>query len=175
MSTISPELSSTLHDQAAKHNVNLIDLPVSGSTPAVEAGTVTLFGGGEAETFQRCVPLFASIARQWYLMGPATAGICMKLVVNLLLGINMEAIAEAVSFGEHLELNRNVMLDVLSKTAVVAPAFAGKFSKIKTDDYSPQFPLHLMNKDLRLSSTRRPARLRLYPRLRQQYGLLERL
>jgi 3-hydroxyisobutyrate dehydrogenase-like beta-hydroxyacid dehydrogenase len=130
--------------------VNLIDLPVSGSTPAVEAGTVTLFGGGEAETFQRCVPLFASIARQWYLMGPATAGICMKLVVNLLLGINMEAIAEAVSFGEHLKLDRNVMLDVLSKTAVVAPAFAGKFAKIKTDDYSPQFPLHLMNKDLRL-------------------------
>jgi 3-hydroxyisobutyrate dehydrogenase-like beta-hydroxyacid dehydrogenase len=131
MSTISPELSAILHDQAAKHNVNLIDLPVSGSTPAVEAGTVTLFGGGEAETFQRCVPLFASIARQWYLMGPATAGICMKLVVNLLLGINMEAIAEAVSFGEHLELNRNVMLDVLSKTAVIAPAFAGKFRRSK--------------------------------------------
>jgi 3-hydroxyisobutyrate dehydrogenase-like beta-hydroxyacid dehydrogenase len=64
-------------------------------------------------------------------MGPATAGICMKLVVNLLLGINMEAIAEAVSFGEHLELNRNVMLDVLSKTAVIAPAFAGKFRRSK--------------------------------------------
>jgi 3-hydroxyisobutyrate dehydrogenase-like beta-hydroxyacid dehydrogenase len=83
-------------------------------------------------------------------MGPATAGIRMKLVVNLLLGINMEAIAEAVSLGEHLDLNRNVLLDVLPKTAVVAPAFSGKFSKIKTEDYSPEFPLHLMDKDLRL-------------------------
>jgi 3-hydroxyisobutyrate dehydrogenase len=135
MSTISLELSALLHEEAAKHGAKLIDLPVSGSTPAVEAGAVTLFGGGEQETFIRCVPIFTSIARQWYLMGPATAGIRMKLVVNLLLGMNMEAIAEAVSFGELLNLNRNVLLDVLPKTAVIAPAFSGKFSKIKSEDY----------------------------------------
>ncbi|MCU1223200.1 MAG: NAD(P)-dependent oxidoreductase [Edaphobacter sp.] len=83
-------------------------------------------------------------------MGPATAGIRMKLVVNLLLGVNMEAIAEAVSLGEHLKLDRNLLLDVLSKTAVIAPAFVGKFPKIKAGDYSPQFPLHLMAKDMDL-------------------------
>ena len=150
MSTISPELSTLVHGEAAKHGANLIDLSVSGSTPAVEAGTVTLFGGGEPETFSRCVPIFKSIARQWYLMGPATAGVRMKLVVNLLLGLNMEAIAEAISLGEHLDLNRNILLDVLPKTAVIAPALSGKFSKIKADDFSPEFPLHLMNKDLNL-------------------------
>jgi len=150
MSTISPDLSALLHREAAKRGVKLIDLPVSGSTPAVEAGSVTLFGGGDPETFLRCVPIFKSIAKQWYLMGPGTAGIRMKLVVNLLLGINMEAIAEAVSLGEHLRLNREVLLDVLPKTAVIAPAFSGKFSKIKSNDYSPQFPLHLMSKDLNL-------------------------
>ena len=150
MSTISPDLSALLHREAAKHGASLIDLPVSGSTPAVEAGTVTLFGGGEPEIFSRCVPIFKSIARQWYLMGPATAGVRMKLVVNLLLGLNMEAIAEAISLGEHLNLNRNILLDVLPKTAVIAPALSGKFSKIKADDFSPEFPLHLMNKDLNL-------------------------
>lgn len=150
MSTISPGLSALLHDEAAKHGVFLIDLPVSGSTPAVEAGTVTLFGGGRQEIFDRCVPIFESIARQWFLMGPATSGLQMKLVVNLLLGINMEAIAEVVSFGEQLGLDRNALLDVLPKTAVIAPAFSGKFLKIKAEDYSPQFPLHLMNKDLHL-------------------------
>jgi len=150
MSTISPDLSALLHREAAKRGAKLIDLPVSGSTPAVEAGAVTLFGGGDPKTFLRCVPIFESIAKQWYLMGPASAGIRMKLVVNLLLGINMEAIAEAVSLGEHLQLNRHVLLDVLPKTAVIAPAFSGKFSKIKSNDYSPQFPLHLMSKDLNL-------------------------
>ena len=150
MSTVSPDVSGLLHEEALKRRVHLIDLPVSGSTPAVEAGTVTLFGGGEAETFNRCIPIFESIAKQWFLMGPATAGIRMKLVVNLLLGVNMEAIAEAVSLGEHLKLNHDILLDVLSKTAVIAPAFSGKFAKIKAGDYSPQFPLHLMSKDMNL-------------------------
>lgn len=153
MSTISPRLSAILHQEAAKRGAYLIDLAVSGSTPAVEAGAVTLFAGGEQETFIRCVPIFESIARQWFLMGPATAGIRMKLVVNLLLGIGMEAIAEAVSLAEHLKLNRDLLLEVLPKTTVVAPAFSGKFRKIRMGDYSPQFPLHLMNKDMSLAES----------------------
>lgn len=150
MSTISPDLSALLHQEARNRGTEMIDLPVSGSTPAVNAGTVTLFGGGERKTFNRCIPIFESIAKQWYLMGPATAGIRMKLVANLLLGVNMEAIAEAVSLGEHLQLNRDLLLDVLPKTAVIAPAFLGKILKIKAGDYSPQFPLHLMSKDMNL-------------------------
>ena len=150
MSTISPALSALLHREATRHLAHLIDLPVSGSTPAVESGAVTLFAGGDEETFNRCVPIFQSIAKQWFLMGPATAGVRMKLVVNLLLGVHMEAIAEAVSLGERLHLNRDALLDALPKTAVIAPAFLGKFAKIKAGDYSPQFPLHLMSKDMDL-------------------------
>ena len=101
-------------------------------------------------TFERCVPIYESIAKQWFLIGPGSSGIRMKLVVNLLLGLDMEAIAEAVSLGEHLQIDRNVLLDVLSRTAVVAPAFAGKFRKIKDGDYSPEFPLRLASKDLDL-------------------------
>jgi 3-hydroxyisobutyrate dehydrogenase len=153
MSTISPGLSATLHEEATKRGAYLIDLAVSGSTPAVEAGTVTLFAGGDEQVFIRCVPIFESVAKRWFLMGPATAGIRMKLVVNLLLGIGMEAIAEAVSLGEHLKLDRGLLLDVLPKTAVVAPAFSGKFAKIRSGDYSAQFPLHLMTKDLGLAET----------------------
>jgi 3-hydroxyisobutyrate dehydrogenase-like beta-hydroxyacid dehydrogenase len=74
----------------------------------------------------------------------------MKLVVNLLLGVDMLAIAEAVSLGEHLRIDRNVLLDVLSKTTVIPPAFRGKLQKIKDNDYSPEFPLRLMSKDMNL-------------------------
>jgi 3-hydroxyisobutyrate dehydrogenase len=150
MSTISPDLSALLHQEARKHGAILMDLPVSGSTPAVNTGAVTLFAGGEQEAFDRCIPIFKSIAKRWYLMGPATAGVRMKLVANLLLGVNMEAIAEAVSLGEHLQLNRDLLLEVLPQTAVIAPAFLGKFQKIKAGDYSPQFPLYLMSKDMNL-------------------------
>src|SRR5271167_2112986 len=150
MSTISPQLSRLLHQEASTRGVRLIDLAISGSTPAVQAGTLTLFAGGDQATFEKCVPIYESIARQWFLIGGGSSGVQMKLVVNLLLGVEMQAIAEAVSLGEHLQLNRDVLLDVLSKTAVIAPAFAGKFQKIRNNDYSPEFPLRLMSKDMDL-------------------------
>jgi 3-hydroxyisobutyrate dehydrogenase-like beta-hydroxyacid dehydrogenase len=153
MSTISPELSRLLHRQSCTLGIRFLDLAVSGSTPAVEAGTITLLAGGDQKTFEQCVPIFESIARQWFLIGPGSSGILMKLVVNLLLGLDMQAIAEAISLGEHLQIDRNVLLDVLSKTAVVPPAFVGKFKKIKNGDYSAEFPLRLMSKDMDLAMT----------------------
>ena len=74
----------------------------------------------------------------------------MKLVVNTLRGIGMQAIAEAVALGEKSGLDRNRLLSVLSETAVVAPAHVGKLEKAIKSDYSPQIPLRLMNKDFGL-------------------------
>jgi 3-hydroxyisobutyrate dehydrogenase len=150
MSTLSPSASGALHARAKEMGVHLMDIPISGSTPAVKAGTITLLAGGSREIFEACVPLYETIAKQWYLMGPACSGVQMKLVVNLLLGLGMQAIAESVSLGEGLGLDRDTLLSVLSKTAVIGPAFVGKFDKIQRMDYSPQFPLRLMNKDLGL-------------------------
>ena len=151
MSTISPELSRLLHQQASTHGITFLDVAVSGSTPAVEAGTITLLAGGDQKAFEQCAPIYESIAKQWFLIGPGSSGVLMKLVVNLLLGLDMQAIAEAVSLGEHLKIDRNVLLDVLSRTAVIPPAFVGKFQKIKNGDYSPEFPLRLMSKDMDLA------------------------
>ena len=150
MSTLSPELSRQLHQEASSRGVRLLDLAVAGSTPAVEAGTITLLAGGDQNTFDQCIPIYESTAKQWFLVGPGSSGIRMKLVVNLLLGVDMQAIAEAISLGQHLQIDRNVLLDVLSRTAVIPPALVGKFRKIKEDDYSPEFPLRLMSKDMDL-------------------------
>jgi 3-hydroxyisobutyrate dehydrogenase-like beta-hydroxyacid dehydrogenase len=150
MSTISPQLSRLLHQEASTRGLSLLDLAISGSTPAVDAGKITLFAGGERDTFEQCIPIYESIAKQWFLIGGGSSGVQMKLIVNLLLGVEMQAIAEAVSLGEHLQLNRDVLLDVLSKTAVIAPAFVGKIQKIRNNDYSPEFPLRLMSKDMDL-------------------------
>jgi 3-hydroxyisobutyrate dehydrogenase-like beta-hydroxyacid dehydrogenase len=150
MSTISPELSRRLHEEASYRGLDLLDLAISGSTPAVEAGTVTLFAGGNQNVFEKCTSIYESIAKQWFLIGSGSSGILMKLVVNLLLGVDMLAIAEAVSLGEHFRLDRNYLLDVLSKTTVIPPAFGGKLKKIKNNDYAPEFPLRLMSKDMDL-------------------------
>jgi 3-hydroxyisobutyrate dehydrogenase-like beta-hydroxyacid dehydrogenase len=151
MSTISPELSRLLHRQACSQGIRFLDVAISGSTPAVEAGTIMLLAGGKQSTFEECVPIYESIAKQWFFMGPGSSGVLMKLVVNLLLGLDMQAIAEAISLGEHLKIERDLMLDVLSRTAVIPPAFVGKFQKIKNGDYSPEFPLRLMSKDMDLA------------------------
>jgi 3-hydroxyisobutyrate dehydrogenase len=150
MSTISPESSRELHKEAASVGVDVMDVAISGSTPAAEQGSLTLLAGGDAELFQAAQPIFAAIARQYFHLGPPGAGTTMKLVVNTLLGVGIQAIAEAVVLGESAGLNRKLLLEVLSKTAVVAPAHVGKLSRIERNDYSPQFPLSLMNKDFQL-------------------------
>jgi 3-hydroxyisobutyrate dehydrogenase len=59
-------------------------------------------------------------------------------------------VAEAVVFGQKAGIDRSLLLDVLAKTTVIAPALTGKLARVSDDDYSPQFPLQLMNKDFRL-------------------------
>ncbi len=153
LSTIAPETSRRVHDAARKFDVSMLDVAVSGSTTAAEAGALTLFGGGERKVFEAVQPIFAPIASQWFYMGPSGSGVAMKLVVNTLLGLGMQSIAEAVALGSGLGLPRDLLLDTLAKTAVVAPAHAGKLATAKRNDYAPQFPIRLMDKDFGLVLT----------------------
>jgi len=150
MSTISPESSRELHKLGAKSGIEVMDVAISGSTPAAENGILTLLAGGSRDLFSAAQPIFQSVAKQYFLLGGPGSGTAMKLVVNTLLGVGMQAIAEAVVLGEKAGLNREHLLDVLSQTAVIAPAHMGKLAKIAIHDYTPQFPLRLMNKDFTL-------------------------
>jgi 3-hydroxyisobutyrate dehydrogenase-like beta-hydroxyacid dehydrogenase len=123
---------------------------ISGSTPVAENGLLTLFGGGDKDCFNDAESIFRVIAKKYFYLGPSGSGAAMKLVVNTLLGIGMQAIAEAVALGEKAGLDRNRLLTVLSETAVVAPAHVGKLERAMRSDYSPQFPIRLMNKDFGL-------------------------
>ena len=150
MSTVYPETARALSRQGSEHQVEVLDVTISGSTPAAENGLLTLFGGGNQECFDGAESIFRVIAAKYFYLGPSGSGATMKLVVNTLLGIGMQAIAEAVALGEKAGLDRNRLLDVLSRTAVVAPAHLGKLERAKKSDYSPQFPIRLMNKDFGL-------------------------
>ena len=150
MSTISPETSRDLHRVGSERGIEVLDVAISGSTPAAEQGILTLLAGGNRELFSAAEPIFQSIAKQYFLLGDSGSGTAMKLVVNTLLGVGMQAIAEAVVLGEKAGLDRERLLEVLSKTAVVAPAHIGKLARVAANDYSPQFPLRLMNKDFEL-------------------------
>lgn len=113
----------------------MLDVPISGSTLAVEQGNITLFAGGD-------YPIFESLAIQTFYIGPAGSGAVTKLAVNALLGLGMQAPAEAVAFGQKAGTERNQLLEFLSRTPVVAPAYAYKLERAKNQDYSPQLPRH---------------------------------
>lgn len=151
MSTVNPETSRELSKLGSQRGVDVLDVTISGSTPAAEQGALVLFGGGHQGCFDAAESIFRVIARKYSYMGPSGSGATMKLVVNSLLGVGMQAIAEAVALGEKAGLDQNRLLDVLSQTAVVAPAHAGKLQRAMNNDYTPQFPLRLMNKDFRLT------------------------
>jgi 3-hydroxyisobutyrate dehydrogenase-like beta-hydroxyacid dehydrogenase len=150
LSTVNPETSMELSRLGSERGVDVLDVTMSGSTPIAEQGALILFGGGDQGWFSAAESILRVIARKYFYLGPSGSGAIMKLVVNTLLGIGMQAIAEAVALGEKSGLDRNRLLGVLSETAVVAPAHVGKLEKAIKSDYSPQFPLRLMNKDLTL-------------------------
>jgi 3-hydroxyisobutyrate dehydrogenase-like beta-hydroxyacid dehydrogenase len=150
MSTVAPETSQKLFQAAHQLGISVLDVPVSGSTPAAEAGALTLFGGGDRQTFEDASPILAAIAKQWFYMGSSGSGVAMKLVVNTLLGLGMQGVAEAVALGAKLGIPREILFDSLAKTAVVPPALIGKLATAKQNDYTPQFPVRLMRKDFRL-------------------------
>jgi len=150
LSTVFPETSQELSRLGSERGVEVLDVTISGSTPAAENGLLTLFGGGDKKYFDAAESIFRVIAKKYFYLGPSGSGATMKLVVNTLMGIGMQAIAEAVALGEKAGLDRNRLLDVLSQTAVVAPAHVGKLERAMKSDYSPQFPIRLMNKDFAL-------------------------
>ena len=150
LSTVAPDTARRLHAAGGALGVSVLDVAVSGSTSAAESKTLTLFGGGDRATFEAAQPIFAAIAAQWFFMGPSGSGVAMKLVVNTLLGLGMQAIAEALALGAGLGLSRELLFDALAKTAVVATAHVGKLASAKRNDYTPQFPIRLMHKDFGL-------------------------
>jgi 3-hydroxyisobutyrate dehydrogenase-like beta-hydroxyacid dehydrogenase len=150
LSTVYPETSQELSRLGSERGVEVLDVTISGSTPAAENGLLTLFGGGNKECFDAANSIFHVIAKKYFYLGPSGSGATMKLVVNTLLGVGMQAIAEAVALGEKAGLDRNRLLEVLSQTAVVAPAHVGKLQRAMKSDYSVQFPIRLMNKDFGL-------------------------
>jgi len=151
MSTVAMDTSRELYRAARELGISVLDVAVSGSTPVAEAGTLTLLGGGDRQEFDAAEAVFAAIAKQWFYMGPSGSGVATKLVVNTLLGIGMQAIAEAVALGGALGLPRDLLFETLAKTAVVSPVQAGKLASAKRHDYTPQFPIRLMKKDFGLA------------------------
>lgn len=154
LSTVSPEASSRLFQAAKEKNVAMIDAAVSGSVPQVDQGNLVIFVGGEHKTFEQCKPILDVLGKNSFYMGASGMGTTMKLVVNTLLGLGMQALAEGIALGEKAGLEKRLLLDVLGQTAVVTPAQKSKLENVKGEEYPTNFALSLMHKDFSLVLSR---------------------
>lgn len=150
LSSVSPNASRRLHAAAQEKGAAMIDAAVSGSVPQVEQGSLVIFVGGEQETYQQCRPLLEVLGKSIFYMGPSGMGTTMKLVVNTLLGVGMQALAEAIALGGKAGLEKGLLLDVLEQTAVLTPGQKAKLVNVKREQYPAQFALSLMHKDFDL-------------------------
>jgi len=150
MSTVSPRTSRRLHDAARTTGVAVLDAPVSGSTLQAEQGQLVIFVGGEADVYQTCRPLLAVLGSKTFYLGAGGAGATMKLCVNTLLGLGVQALAEAIALGEKAGLERDRFLDALGETAVVSASQKAKLDNARKDQYPAAFALRLMFKDFGL-------------------------
>lgn len=112
-STIHPDTCETLSLQAAERGIQLIDAPVSGGSPAAEAGTLTLMLGGDAEAIASAMPVFESFGKLILRLGGVGAGQKAKLINNTLLAANMGLADSALQIGERLALDAKSLLQLL--------------------------------------------------------------
>jgi 3-hydroxyisobutyrate dehydrogenase-like beta-hydroxyacid dehydrogenase len=150
MSTVSTAVIERLHGEAAPAGVDVLDAPVSGSTPLAEQGQLTIFVGGDSGVYERTAPLLAVLGAHVFHMGPAGSGIATKYCVNALLGLGVQALAEAIVLAERMGLSRQRFLQVAGETAVISPSQRSKLGNAASDSYPSTFPARLMAKDLRL-------------------------
>src|SRR5437879_1937397 len=150
MSTASPGVSRRLYKTARGNAVSVLDAPVSGSTPQAEHGQLIIFVGGEQNVYDQCKPILNVLGKASFYMGPSGSGAMTKLCVNTLLGLGVQALAEAIALGLKAGLPRERFLQVLGETAVVSPSQKSKLENVRKEEYPAAFALRLMFKDFGL-------------------------
>ena len=150
MSTILPQTSRAVAAAARAHGMDLLDAAISGSTPQVEAGAITLLIGGDQAVYERCLPILTTLTQRCFHMGSSGMGTTMKLVVNTLLGVSIQVLAEALALGEKAGLEKGRLLDVLAQTAVISPRQQRALENVRREEYPVTFGLQLMHKDFGL-------------------------
>lgn len=151
-STVSPELSRELHREAESRDARFLDAPVTGSRPAAESGTLLFMIGGDAETVEAHRDLFEAMGRKIVHMGPGGTGSQTKLAHNTMVGIHMSAFAEGLSMALKAGIPPQKFAEVVLNGAAASRQAELKAERMIRGDYSVQFGLGLMLKDLRLAS-----------------------
>jgi len=149
-STVDPGLSRELAEKLAAKGAAFLDAPVSGGVAGAEAGSLTIMVGGDAEAFANATPVLEAIGQKLHLVGPSGSGTVIKLANQLLVGINMAAVAEALVLGVKAGADPAKMLEVLSTSFGGSKMLDRGVPLIIDRDFAGGTPVDLIRKDLGL-------------------------
>lgn len=151
-STVNPSFTLEMAQEAKNRNIRFIDAPVAGSIIPAEKGELVFLIGGNKKDMDEIQPLFEIMGKKCLYLGSNGKGTAMKMVINTLLGNTMAAYAEALALGKSLGLDTDLIGGILIGGPVAAPFLAAKQTKIIEKNYSAEFPLTHIQKDLMLAA-----------------------
>jgi len=150
-STISPSATRRFAERVKTRGAAYVDAPITGSKIAAEAGSLIFMAGGDEAALARLQPLFQAMGRQVFHMGETGKGQATKLVMNLQIALIFEGFAEALALGTKLGVDIEKLLPLVQASMVRSGVVDYKAPFILKRDFSPNFPLRLMLKDIRLT------------------------
>jgi 3-hydroxyisobutyrate dehydrogenase-like beta-hydroxyacid dehydrogenase len=153
MGTVSPEASRAHAERLRGKGVDVLDAPVSGSVKPATDGTLLILVGGDRAVFERSQPIFDVLGKRAFYFGGHGQGSNAKLSINMMLGLTLQALAEAVVLGAKSGLDTDVLLDMIAESAVASPIISMKTPAIRAGNFPAAFPLKHMAKDFRLAVT----------------------
>ena len=150
-STIAPSATCSFAARVSSRGVDYVDAPMTGSKIAAEGGTLIFMVGGEDAVIEKLKPLFDSMGKKIFRMGETGKGHAAKLVMNLQIAIIYEGFAEALTLGAKLGVDIETLMPLINASMVRSGVVEYKAPFVMKRDFSPNFPLRLMLKDLRLA------------------------
>jgi 2-hydroxy-3-oxopropionate reductase len=150
-STVSPELARRAARACSERGIDYLDAPVTGGTWGAEKGELVFMIGGKAEAFERAKPVLEAMGQRFFLLGPNGAGQTVKLAMNMILALEVEALAEGLALVKKAGVAGERLVEVMQSSMARAPVLDVKAPQILKNDYPPSFPLRLMHKDMRLA------------------------
>jgi 3-hydroxyisobutyrate dehydrogenase-like beta-hydroxyacid dehydrogenase len=151
-STISPSTSKKVAEELIKHDVEMLDAPVTGSEPQAIEGILTFMVGGKKETFKKCLPLFAVMGQNAYYMGEHGKGSYTKLANNTMAAINLLSFSEGITMATKAGIDPEVFVKVVAGGGARSGMVENKAAKVINRDFTPHFMTQLIHKDLGLAS-----------------------
>ena len=151
MSTISPAISKEMAAACAQQGNHYLDAPVSGSVKQAQEAQLVIMAGGDESTFERAKPILETIGRMALLVGDTGAGNTAKLVINSLLGIQAQGLAESVVFAQQNGIKTSDLVTLINNSALGSPFIKIKGEALLNNNFAAAFSLSNIAKDLRLA------------------------